>query len=103
MVVIVQHQDELLLNSLQNFVQENVYRAFGMLCEFAGGFLQIGKQGFAKARHKLLDAETQITKKDGRISICVVQLVPDELTFVCAEKIRDQSGFSRAGVGSNQS
>ena len=74
-----------------------------MLREFACGFLQIGKQSFAKARHMLLDAETQITKKDRRVSIGVVELVPDKLTFVGSEKIRDQSGFARSGVGGNQS
>jgi hypothetical protein len=84
MVVIVQHENELLFNSIQNFVQENVYGAFGVLREFAGGFLQIGKKGFAKAWDKLLNAETQVTKKDRRIGIGVVQLVPDKLTFVCA-------------------
>src|SRR5688572_19109747 len=102
MMVIIQHQNELLLYLFQNFVEENVYRALGVLREFTRCFLQIGKHGLAKARYKLLDTEGQVSKKNGRVRVRVIQLVPDKLAFVSAQKIRHQGGFSRSGIGGYQ-
>jgi hypothetical protein len=40
-VIVVQHQDELLLDSVQHFVQENIHGALRMLRQLAGSFLEV--------------------------------------------------------------
>ena len=102
MMIIVQNQDQLLFDSLQNFIQENINRAFRMLREFAGRLPADRRTCFAKAGHLLLDAEGEITKKHGRIGVGVVELIPDKLPFVSSEKVRNQRGFSGAGIGGDQ-
>ena len=102
MMIVVQDQNELLFNSFQHLVQKNIDGAFGMLRQFAGGFLKIRKHRFAKAGHLLPDPKSEVTKKHGRVGVGVVQLVPDKLSLVSAQKVGDQRGFSRTGVGGDQ-
>src|SRR6266508_4648990 len=102
MVIVVENKDELLFNSFQNLVKENVRGALRMLRDFAGGFLKIRKHGLAKSRHQLLDAEGEITKKHRRVSVGVIQLIPDELSLVSSQKVCNQGRFSRAGIGCNE-
>src|SRR5882672_9129964 len=99
MVVVVQHQDELLFDSLQHLVEKNVDGAFGMLREFAGSFLEIRKESFAKAGHLLPNTEGEVAKKHRRIRIRVVKLVPDKFSLVSSQEVRDQGGLSGAGIG----
>jgi hypothetical protein len=102
MMVIVQDEDELLLDAIQHLVEKHIDGAFGMLREFAGCFLEIGKESFAKAGHLLANTEGEVTKEYRKIGIRVVQLIPDKLSFVRSQKIRDQGSFSRAGVGGDE-
>src|SRR5687768_7622888 len=103
MMVIVQHQDELLLDSLQDFVQKNIRSAFRVLRDFTGSFLKVGEERFTKAGYSLLDAKSEIPQEHRGVSIGMIQLVPNKLSLVGSEEIGHQGGFSRPGVGGNQS
>ena len=101
-VIVVQDQNQLLFDSLQNLVQENVDGAFRMLGEFTGSFLQVRKESLAKPRHLLPNPKCEVTKENRWIGIRMVELIPDKLSLVDSQKVRDQGSLAGTGIGGDQ-
>src|SRR5215813_10351411 len=100
MMIIVEHYDELLLNVLENFVQQDISSAFWLLREFVR--LQVSEYCFAEVRDALLDSVCEISNKHGRVAVCMIELIPDVGLFLLTQEISHQSGLARTGVGRDQ-
>ena len=66
------------VNEVQDFVEENVNGAFGLLGEFGGGLLQVRKRGRAEFGDDAADAVREIAEEDERVGVGAVELIPDE-------------------------
>src|SRR5713226_6331748 len=100
-MIIIQHDDQLLLNMLKNFIQQNIDGALGLLPEFRG-LLQVSEERVPKAGDSLLDSVCQVTQKSGRVGVCVIQLIPDERPLLLAKKVGNQRRLSRSRVSGDE-
>jgi hypothetical protein len=102
MMIVVEDEDELPLDVVEHLVQEHVDGALGLLREFFGRLLKIGERGLAEVLEDLLDAVRDVAEEDEGVCVRVVELIPDELLRVCADKVCDERGLARAGVGGDE-
>src|ERR1041384_7566516 len=101
MVIIIEHDQQLLLNELENLVQQNVCGTFRLLRELLR-LLQVREGLLAKVRHALLNSKREIAEENGRVSVGVIELIPNVGMLLLTNKIRDQRSLSGSGIRSHQ-
>src|ERR1041384_8531444 len=101
MVIIIEHDQQLLLNELENLVQQNVCGTFRLLRELLR-LLQVREGLLAKVRHALLNSKREIAEEDGRVSVRVIELIPNVRVLLLTNKVRDQRSLSGPRIRSHE-
>ena len=83
----------MLLNALEDLVQQNVCSAFRLLRELLR-LLQVREGLLAKVRHALLNSKREIAEEHRRVSVGVIELIPNVRMLLLTNKVRDQRSLS---------
>ena len=100
MMIIIEHDQQLLFDALENLVQQHIRGSFRLLRELLR-LLQVREGLLAKLRHPLLNSKREIAEEDRRVSVCVIELIPNVWMLLLTNKVRDQRRLAGAGIRSH--
>src|SRR5205809_4842483 len=100
MMVIIEDKYQRFLDRAENFIDKQVGRAFRMPEDVFAGLGQIREDGVTEIGNRFSNAVRNIPKKNSRVSIRMIKLVPDRGPNLTTHKIGDQCCLAAPGIGS---
>src|SRR5262245_49898528 len=94
MMIIVEHEDQLVLDMFEHLIDQYIYRTFRILVYLGCFLLQVGECRLPEAGNDLLDSMCDVTEEGYRVGVSVIELIPDNLFCPLTYEIGDQRGFS---------